>query len=262
MICECPLRRRPIPARVWMAASLLYCSLNNQNSSILNSLNILNRHPKVGHKTRDLILHSPSLETFIVSAEGTVDYIPLSEQTLNWVKNSNISLLGLPRCQIWSITRCLCVTVSVQVFVSDSRINVYIDVDTWVLVLYKVVPADEATYECHVNADPPQKVSIHLFVKGKQKPSVFSVFILSDRLDCLSNQIPEIIDHTSPQYQLSKIHWTTAKGINRCRWKSNRTFITLFMILNMDGKKSNKYFMEKHSYINYLRSPKGDNFYF
>ena len=52
-------------------------------------------------------------------------------------------------------------------FVSDSRINVYIDVDTWVLVLYKVVPADEATYECHVNADPPQKVAIHLFVKGK-----------------------------------------------------------------------------------------------
>ena len=69
--------------------------------------------------------------------------------------------------------------MSVQVFVSDSRINVYIDVDTWVLVLYKVVPADEATYECHVNADPPQKVSIHLFVKGKQKLSVFSVFILS-----------------------------------------------------------------------------------
>ena len=50
---------------------------------------------------------------------------------------------------------------------SDSRINVYIDVDTWVLVLYKVVPADEATYECHVNSDPPQKVAIHLFVKGK-----------------------------------------------------------------------------------------------
>ena len=50
---------------------------------------------------------------------------------------------------------------------SDSRINVYIDVDTWVLVLYKVVPADEATYECHVNSDPPQKVAIHLFVKGE-----------------------------------------------------------------------------------------------
>ena len=53
-----------------------------------------------------------------------------------------------------------------QVFVSDSRVNVYIDIDTWVLVLYKVNPADEAKYECHVNADPPQKVAINLFVKG------------------------------------------------------------------------------------------------
>ena len=43
------------------------------------------------------------------------------------------------------------VNVWLQVFVSDSRINVYIDVDTWVLVLYKVVPADEALYKCYVN---------------------------------------------------------------------------------------------------------------
>ena len=55
-----------------------------------------------------------------------------------------------------------------QVFVSDSRISVSIHVDTWVLVLYRVEPEDEATYECHVNSEPPQKVSIHLFVKGEE----------------------------------------------------------------------------------------------
>ena len=53
-----------------------------------------------------------------------------------------------------------------QVFVSDSRISVYIDVDTWVLVLLKVMGEDEGTYECHVNSDPPQKLAIHLIVQG------------------------------------------------------------------------------------------------
>ena len=65
---------------------------------------------------------------------------------------------------------------------SDSRINVYIDVDTWVLVLYKVVPADEATYECHVNSDPPQKVAIHLFVKGKCTKEMETILLLFERL--------------------------------------------------------------------------------
>ena len=50
---------------------------------------------------------------------------------------------------------------------SDSRISVYIDVDTWVLVLLKVSADDEATYECHVNSDPPKKLAIHLIVQGK-----------------------------------------------------------------------------------------------
>ena len=50
---------------------------------------------------------------------------------------------------------------------SDSRISVYIDVDTWVLVLLKVSAEDEATYECHVNSDPPKKLAIHLIVQGK-----------------------------------------------------------------------------------------------
>ena len=53
-----------------------------------------------------------------------------------------------------------------QVFVSDSRISVYIDVDTWVLVMMKVRGEDEGTYECHVNSDPPQKLAIHLIVQG------------------------------------------------------------------------------------------------
>ena len=42
----------------------------------------------------------------------------------------------------------------------------YIDVDTWVLVLLKVSAEDEATYECHVNSDPPQKLATHLIVQG------------------------------------------------------------------------------------------------
>ena len=53
-----------------------------------------------------------------------------------------------------------------QVFVSDSRVNVYIDIDTWVLVLYKVLPEDQGTYQCHINSDPGQKLSINLNVKG------------------------------------------------------------------------------------------------
>ena len=51
-------------------------------------------------------------------------------------------------------------------FVSDSRVNVYIDIDTWVLVLYKVLPEDQGTYQCHINSDPGQKLSINLNVKG------------------------------------------------------------------------------------------------
>ena len=57
---------------------------------------------------------------------------------------------------------------SCQVFVSDSRITVYIDVDTWVLVLYKVIPEDRATYECHFNSEPAQKLAINLSVRGKK----------------------------------------------------------------------------------------------
>ena len=49
---------------------------------------------------------------------------------------------------------------------SDSRISVFIEVDTWVLVISKVSPSDEATYECHVNAEPPKKLEIHLVVQG------------------------------------------------------------------------------------------------
>ena len=45
---------------------------------------------------------------------------------------------------------------------SDSRISVYIDVGTWVLVLLKVSSDDEGTYECHVNSDPTKKLAIHL----------------------------------------------------------------------------------------------------
>ena len=53
-----------------------------------------------------------------------------------------------------------------QVFVSDSRITVYTEVDTWVLVLYNVIPEDQAKYECHFNSDPSQKLAINLNVQG------------------------------------------------------------------------------------------------
>ena len=43
----------------------------------------------------------------------------------------------------------------------------YIDVDTWVLVLYNVRQEDEATYECHFNSEPPQKLAIELSVRGR-----------------------------------------------------------------------------------------------
>jgi len=59
----------------------------------------------------------------------------------------------------------IALTFNDKVFVSDSRISVYIDVDTWVLVLLKVMGEDEGTYECHVNSDPPQKLAIHLIVQ-------------------------------------------------------------------------------------------------
>ena len=60
-----------------------------------------------------------------------------------------------------------------KVFVSDSRISVYIDVDTWVLVLLKVSADDEGAYECHVNSDPPKKLAIHLIVQGTEfQPSI------------------------------------------------------------------------------------------
>jgi len=59
----------------------------------------------------------------------------------------------------------IALTFNDKVFVSDSRISVYIDVDTWVLVLLKVCAEDEATYECHVNSDPPRKLAIHLIVQ-------------------------------------------------------------------------------------------------
>jgi len=59
----------------------------------------------------------------------------------------------------------IALTFNDKVFVSDSRISVYIDVDTWVLVLMKVSAEDEATYECHVNSDPPRKLAIHLIVE-------------------------------------------------------------------------------------------------
>ena len=49
---------------------------------------------------------------------------------------------------------------------TDSRISVYIDANTWVLVLYKVIPEDQATYECYVNSKRPQKLAINLNVKG------------------------------------------------------------------------------------------------
>ena len=51
-------------------------------------------------------------------------------------------------------------------FVSDSRINIYNDIDTWVLVLYQVTPEDQATYQCHLNSDPGQKLAINLNVRG------------------------------------------------------------------------------------------------
>ena len=78
------------------------------------------------------------------------------------------------------------------VFVSDSRISVYIDVDTWVLVLLKVSAEDEATYECHVNSDPPKKLAIHLIVQGKSNLAidrhqhmVVTIFaLLSPNNDC------------------------------------------------------------------------------
>lgn len=60
-------------------------------------------------------------------------------------------------------------------FVSDSRINVYIDIDTWVLVLYNVTPSDQATYECHLNSEPPQKLTMHLTVRGKQDMFLYSI---------------------------------------------------------------------------------------
>ena len=52
-------------------------------------------------------------------------------------------------------------------FVSDSRISVSIDVDTWVLVIFRVAKQDEARYECHVNSDPPGKLAIQLAVQGR-----------------------------------------------------------------------------------------------
>ena len=35
----------------------------------------------------------------------------------------------------------------------------------------------QATYECHVNSDPPQKVAIHLFVKGNQANNTVNLFL-------------------------------------------------------------------------------------
>ena len=81
-------------------------------------------------------------------------------------------------------------------FVSDSRFRVYIDIDTWVLVIQvlflkfltnhssdhlaasqslqfqkhsksqRVGAPDEAKYECHVNSEPPLKLAICLTVQG------------------------------------------------------------------------------------------------
>ena len=150
-----------------MASDLLAPLLLKQPS--ISALYIVNtnRHKKKGY---EWFGNSFSYSIQTCWGKTVVDFIPLSWQTLNWVKNSityqAIKLPGLSRTGA-SVSHS-----ALQVFVSDSRINVYIDVDTWVLVLYKVVPADEATYECHVNADPPQKVAIHLFVKGE---CVFSV---------------------------------------------------------------------------------------
>ena len=82
---------------------------------------------------------------------------------------------------------------TLQVFVSDSRFRVYIDIDTWVLVIQvvfstnhrsdhlaasqslqlqkhlksqRVGAPDEAKYECHVNSEPPLKLAICLTVQG------------------------------------------------------------------------------------------------
>ena len=49
---------------------------------------------------------------------------------------------------------------------TDSRISVYVDANTWVLVLYKVIPEDQATYECYVNSERTQKLAINLNVEG------------------------------------------------------------------------------------------------
>lgn len=59
----------------------------------------------------------------------------------------------------------IALTFNDKVFVSDSRFRVYIDIDTWVLVIQRVGAADRATYECHVNSEPPLKLAIRLSVQ-------------------------------------------------------------------------------------------------
>ena len=53
-------------------------------------------------------------------------------------------------------------------FISSKRISVYTEpLDTWVLKVESVVEKDEGVYDCHLNQDPPVKMSLYLTVRGR-----------------------------------------------------------------------------------------------
>ena len=73
-------------------------------------------------------------------------------------------------------------------FVTDSRISLYIDGNTWVLVLYKVIPEDQATYECHVNSERSQKLAINLSIKGKIDTDRVGIFTIDKNISSSSHK--------------------------------------------------------------------------
>ena len=114
---------------------------------------------------------------------------------------------------------------------SDSRISVYIDVDTWVLVLMKVSAADEATYECHVNSDPPRKLAIHLIVEGINSfnPANF----ISNLSPPISVPVMKVMDgfgrHLQDQYYKAGSSLEVVCEVNSAYWKKS-SLATIFQL--------------------------------
>ena len=114
---------------------------------------------------------------------------------------------------------------------SDSRISVYIDVDTWVLVLMKVSAEDEATYECHVNSDPPRKLAIHLIVEGIStfNPANF----ISNLFPPISVPVMKVMDgfgrHLQDQYYKAGSSLEVVCEVNSAYWKIS-SFAIIFSV--------------------------------